>query len=412
MKKHLISLLLFMRIVETYGQTAYIANYNGNYVHVVDVQSSTIVDSVYVGPNYNNVAVSPDETRVYVSGIDSLKVINTSLNTVSNAISFSGIKGMRVSPDGTKVFIANGYSGLTVLNTSSMTYFGSITVGANPQGVACIGNNTVYVANNNDGNVSVVNIFTSFVTATIGVGNQIIWSSPVGICLNSNATRLYIACAGNVHVINTSNNALIASIPFSSNIYANHGLCGIAISPDDSKVYVTSRSNNSVGVINTLNNTLVTTIPVGLWPNSISVTPDGTKVLVTNFSSNTVSVINASTNTVISTISGFRKPSSFGNFIISSSISLSTPSNDDEKQLYICPNPTNGQLNITYKNYSTLNGYILKIANLTGQIVYERAVNQPSVTIDLNERIGTGIYFVHIIDGQGKTIAIKKIVVQ
>jgi hypothetical protein len=79
----------------------------------------------------------------------------------------------------------------------------------------------------------------------------------------------------------------------------------------------------------------------------------------------------------------------------------------------VYPNPTSDKITIDCgNNYSTLNGYTIKIANSIGQLVYTSLVNQQTTTIDLNSWTGKGIYFVHLIDGRNNTIDIKKIVLQ
>lgn len=78
----------------------------------------------------------------------------------------------------------------------------------------------------------------------------------------------------------------------------------------------------------------------------------------------------------------------------------------------IYPNPTNDHITIDYGNLSMLNGYQLKIENSLGQQMYQTVINQQSNYINLATWTGNGVYFVHIIDPQGNTIDIRKIVLQ
>lgn len=79
----------------------------------------------------------------------------------------------------------------------------------------------------------------------------------------------------------------------------------------------------------------------------------------------------------------------------------------------VFPNPTNDQITIDFgSNFSTMNGYTLKITNSLSQVVYTTSVNQPQKTVDLSTWTGNGIYFVHLIDAQSNTIDIRKIVLQ
>jgi hypothetical protein len=84
-----------------------------------------------------------------------------------------------------------------------------------------------------------------------------------------------------------------------------------------------------------------------------------------------------------------------------------------QNTIKIFPNPSNDHISIDFgSNYSTMNGYTLKITNSLSQIVYTTPVNQQLTTVDLSTWTGNGIYFVHLIDSQSNTIDIKKIVLQ
>lgn len=84
-----------------------------------------------------------------------------------------------------------------------------------------------------------------------------------------------------------------------------------------------------------------------------------------------------------------------------------------DNTIRIFPNPTSSQITINFgENYQSLDGYNLKIMNTANQTVYTSAINQEETTIELSTWTGVGIYFVHITDGLGNTVDIKKIVLQ
>ncbi len=78
----------------------------------------------------------------------------------------------------------------------------------------------------------------------------------------------------------------------------------------------------------------------------------------------------------------------------------------------IFPNPANDHITIDYGNFATVNGYQLKIQNTIGQQVFQTNITQQIDYLSLSNLGGKGLYFVHIIDAQGKTIDIRKIVLQ
>jgi hypothetical protein len=90
--------------------------------------------------------------------------------------------------------------------------------------------------------------------------------------------------------------------------------------------------------------------------------------------------------------------------------SLNPPNNANTIKVF--PNPTNDHITINYGNFSVMNGYQLKIENSIGQQVFQTNITQQSDYLNLTTWGGNGLYFVHIIDPQGNTIDIRKIVLQ
>jgi hypothetical protein len=90
--------------------------------------------------------------------------------------------------------------------------------------------------------------------------------------------------------------------------------------------------------------------------------------------------------------------------------SINPPNNINTFKVY--PNPANDHITIDNGNIANLTGYQVKITNSLSQQVFQSAITQQQFYVDLSTWTGNGIYFVHIIDGQGNTIDIKKIVLQ
>jgi YVTN family beta-propeller protein len=91
----------------------------------------------------------------------------------------------------------------------------------------------------------------------------------------------YISNAGDIHgdvsVIDTSSNAVVATVPVGSAPY------GVAVNPAGTRVYVTNEFSETVSVIDTSTNTVVAIAVVGQYPEGVAVTPDGTRVYVANY---------------------------------------------------------------------------------------------------------------------------------
>ena len=78
----------------------------------------------------------------------------------------------------------------------------------------------------------------------------------------------------------------------------------------------------------------------------------------------------------------------------------------------IYPNPAKDHITIDFGTLTNVVGYSIKIVNTLGQEVFNKPMNTQQYYIPLNSWSGQGVYFVNVIDAQGHTIDIKKIILQ
>ena len=150
-----------------------------------------------------------------------------------------------------------------------------------------------YITNSGSTTVSVIDITTNKVTATINVGKY-----PYGVAVNPTGTKVYVSKdkSSVISVIDTAKNKVTATVKVGKNPW------GVAVNPAGTRVYVANEGSKTVSVIDTATNTVTATVKVGNYPCGVAVNPEGTKVYVTNTLDNTVSVIDTATNKVTATI--------------------------------------------------------------------------------------------------------------
>ena len=90
--------------------------------------------------------------------------------------------------------------------------------------------------------------------------------------------------------------------------------------------------------------------------------------------------------------------------------SINPPNNSNKIKVY--PNPANSHITIDYGDFAIMNGYQLRIENSLGQQVFQTEITQQIDYLTLDTWAGNGLYFVHIVDPQGNTIDIRKIILQ
>ncbi|MBI3799016.1 MAG: YncE family protein [Deltaproteobacteria bacterium] len=350
---------------------AYISSLFGNTVSVVDTATNTVVATVPVGGGPKGVAVTPDGKRVYVAnqGSGTVSVIDTTTNSKIATVFVGGApNGIAVHPSGKRVYVTN--NALTVIETITNTVVTAIYVGSTPRGVAVHPDGTkVYVTASccTDG-IFVVDTTTNQLVDVVSFPVQ---SFLNGIVLTPDGRQIYVAAEAGVvrshdpgvYVVNT----VTKHISMVKAVFQPYAL---AVHPDGKRVYATSL--DKVWVINTATNGVITRIKIPgaiALGNSqgIAVHPDGTKVYVTSIDANTVSVINTVNNRITATIPVANGPVAYGRFIGPSCVSLdgSTPNPTVKQPRPICLGAAGG--NVTDK--ITVNGKIGCVLGTLGSLV-------------------------------------------
>jgi len=129
---------------------------------------------------------------------------------------------------------------------------------------------------------------------TIPVGG-----APAGVAVTPDGSKVYVTSgAFNVAVIDTTTSA-VTQIPVSP---IGGFPTGVAVTSDGRKVYVTNQFDASVAVIDTATDMVTTIQNIASGPTGVAVTPDGGTVYVTDIFDNTVAVIATASNAVTTRI--------------------------------------------------------------------------------------------------------------
>ena len=148
--------------------------YLTNQVYVIDTRTNTVVTTVPVGLRPNGIGVTPDGTRVLVanSADRSISVIDTSTNQVVQTLSLGG----------------------------APAYLGDLVIA--PDG------RTAYVADAERQGVHPIDLVAGTVGALIPTNGRA-W----GLAITRTGDRVYACQTGTVSVIDTATNAIIETLP-------------------------------------------------------------------------------------------------------------------------------------------------------------------------------------------------------
>ncbi|MGW0707337.1 beta-N-acetylglucosaminidase domain-containing protein [Streptomyces sp. NPDC002643] len=193
--------------------------------------------------------------------------------------------------DGTGTFraLTANFSGASVSSVDlSSGKSSEIKVGANPgEVVVSADGRTAYAANQGSNTVSVIDISSGKVTASVAVGRV-----PAGLALTPDNSTLWVAnyTDGTVQPIDTG------TLTAGATIAVGDGPENMAITPDGRTLYVANIHDNTVSPVDLTARTAGTAIPVGPRPFNVVASPDGKRVYVSNSGGSTVTPIDTATN--------------------------------------------------------------------------------------------------------------------
>jgi YVTN family beta-propeller protein len=241
-----------------------------------------------------------------------------------------GPYGAVYDPDNARIYVANYDEGsVSVIDAHTNSVVATIAnVGVNPRELAYNSNNKlVYVANTNfgqpSGSVAVIDPSTNqvikVITASIG-------RNPTGIAYDSIHNKLYITnqLESFVSVIDGSTNNVIRTIGGIQNPYTD------VFNPSNGKVYVTTALGvNQVYVIDPATDTVIKSIPVGSDPIFAAYDSTNHDIYVANQFSNNVYVIDDTTNQVTSIIPAGTRPVGVAHDPTNNKIYVANSASDD-----------------------------------------------------------------------------------
>jgi len=339
----------------------YVANYDSNIVSVIDTGNNNTVTTIPVGGQPSNIVVNSTGTLAYIfNDNQTISVINTVANAVIFVMSVSLVPvDIVVNPMGTLAYVSS-YNHVDVINIASNSVVATVPVGLNPRRLVITPNGKyVYVANYDSGDVSVINTSTNKVIATIAIPTPNGNPQVDEMIVNSAGTFVYVTnYPYNINVINTEINKVVATIPIG-------GPGDMAINSSETRLYVTNGYDNTISVIDTNTNSIIDTVTVGSRPASVAVNPSGTRVYVSSYYDDIVSVIDTSNNGVIATVKG-------GGFDVLV--------NRSGTRVYVS-NGNTGTINLIDTSTNTVIDTIVVGENILDIAVIDKTTNQNNVSI-------------------------------
>jgi len=300
------------------GLRAYVTNSVNDVVSLVDLTTSSILGNILVGDNPVDIVANPVDDQVYCVNkySNTVTIIDSTISDPNQAIigifetASLPVRAI-VSPDGEYLFVSCIGAGADSVTVIDLRPFWSprrskkmvitfpdgttmginveidespITVGGDPQGMA-ISNGKLYVANEWDNNLSVIDIDPESQTQwqtlgyTIPVGN-----TPKDLAANPDGGKIYVANWGEetISVINSATDQEVKKITVGDNPER--------MATWENILYISQSGDSSVAMINMSTDEVLQSFGVGQLPMGIAATPDGETLYIVNSGSESISI--------------------------------------------------------------------------------------------------------------------------
>jgi YVTN family beta-propeller protein len=308
----------------TYG--VYVTNEQSGDLTIIDPATNTVVSTVPLGKRPRGIRASPDGAQLYIAlsgspiappGVDESKlpppdrsadgigvVDAKALKVLTILRGPSDPEQTSVSRDGTRLYIANEDTGkASVLDIATGKTVAEFVVGGEPEGVTTSTDGRfVYVTSEEDNTISVIDTAANKMIKQVAVGAR-----PRDSAFSPDGSRAYVTAenGGTVSVIDTASHTVIETIRLSG---PNVRPMGVVVSPDGQRVYVTTGRGSTVVAIDAKSNKPVRSVEVGPRPWGIAISPDGTRLYTANGPSNDVSIVDLATRAVTGRVAAGDSP--------------------------------------------------------------------------------------------------------
>ena len=291
------------------GTLVFVTNERDGTISVIETKTNKTVDTIVTGARPRGIRMSADGTRAFIAlsspigktpdPADSrILIVDTSNGNELGSIHV-GDDPEQLALDAERVYVSNEDNGTaTATDIASGDTLATLVTGIEPEGVIISPDGRwVYVMAETSSTVTVIDTEKLAVAQTFLVGTR-----PRDGAFSPDGRRAYISSelGGTLAVVDTGTHTVIDTVPIAYNDTMKP--VGVLVSPAGDRVYVANGRGNSVSVIDASTFKLITTIPVGQRVWGIGLTPDGKTLYAANGLSNDVSVINTEGGRVVATI--------------------------------------------------------------------------------------------------------------
>jgi YVTN family beta-propeller protein len=260
-----------------------------------------VVGNINVGPHVHGIAVQADGRRLFTTseGDNTLRIFDTSTGKLISAIKLTGRPNQcAVTPDGKYVAvpIRDGDS-VDIVDVAQQKIARVLPVKAPHNAFDAGSNRYIFVSAMGDHAINMIDLETMDYAGSIPVGGV-----PRPYVITRDARTMYVALT-DLHgfaIVDIPEKKVVRRVVMPAEHPKPHEhpgepintlTHGLALSPDEKELWVTSLLDDAMYVYDVKLQKIVGRVPVGSGPNWVAFSPDGKYVCVSNAGEDDVSII-------------------------------------------------------------------------------------------------------------------------
>ncbi len=288
----------------------YVANAEGDDLTVIDPVSLRVIGNIKVGSKPHGLVASPSRDRIYVSveGTNRLLAVDTTSHRIVGQAEVGQTPNqVTVTADGKFVYVPlRGQAAVDIVDTTTMKVVKRVALAEWPHNsYTSADGKRVYVTTINGKKIFVFDPSTHNILSIIEPGGKV---RPVA--LTKDGSLMYVALS-ELHgfaVVDVQQRKTIKRVelaplpPDTPRPYLDTYTHGLALTPDERELWVTSCAGGAVWVFSVPDLRRLAKVDVGKFPNWLAFSSDGKTLFVSNTESDAVSAIDVGARKVVATI--------------------------------------------------------------------------------------------------------------
>lgn len=304
----------------SYAQSTrlYVGNSVADNVSVIDLNSLKVIGDIHVGPHVHGMAVQADGSRLFSTseGDNTLRIFDTSTGKLVSAVKLTGRPNQcAVTPDGKHVAIPiRDTDSVDIVDVAQQKVVKTLPVKAPHNAFNAGSNRYIFVSSMGDHAIKEIDLDSMDYSANIPTGGV-----PRPYVIAHDGRTMYVAVS-DLHgfiVVDVPEKRIVRRVEMPAEHPTPHEhpgepintlTHGLALSPDEKELWVTSLLDDAMYVYDVSAQKIVGHVPVGSGPNWVAFSPDGKYVCVSNAADDNVSIIDVKARREVSRLKVGRVP--------------------------------------------------------------------------------------------------------